>query len=218
MVSFSFDDVPDSAYSNGARLLDAHGLKGTFYIAPGICSKVEDHWRLISRQEVADLSARGHEIGCHTYAHVAVQRLTAQELYEDDQHCRSELRAICGDIVLRSFAFPFGNTGLLSKLRMQNIYATCRGIHVGINRGVVDLGLLKVQELYDSTSMASIEALLDDVERHGGWLIFYSHDIAEPASFIGCSPKLLDQALAAVRRRAIACLSVGDAAEALGLA
>ncbi|MCB8835211.1 polysaccharide deacetylase family protein, partial [Escherichia coli] len=33
VVSFTFDDVPDTALTNGARILEDHGVRGTFYIA-----------------------------------------------------------------------------------------------------------------------------------------------------------------------------------------
>ena len=35
LVSITFDDVPDTALVNGARVLERHGVRGTFYIAGG---------------------------------------------------------------------------------------------------------------------------------------------------------------------------------------
>jgi peptidoglycan/xylan/chitin deacetylase (PgdA/CDA1 family) len=67
LVSFTFDDVPDSAYTNGASILEDYGIQGTFYIASGTCGSTDTHWRVISREQVALLHARGHEIGCHTF-------------------------------------------------------------------------------------------------------------------------------------------------------
>ena len=217
VVSFTFDDVPETAYTNGARFLDDYGLRGTFYIAPGICGKTEDHWRVLTREQTADLSRRGHEIGCHTFAHVAVQSLSVAELEQDDRNCREALRQICGDVPLRNFAFPFGNAGLARKRQLQGQYDSCRGIHVGTNRGVVDLAMLRVQELYDSTGQAGVDRLLDDVQHKGGWLIFYTHDVDENPSAIGCTPALLDYALKAVTTRGITCMTVARALTELKL-
>lgn len=36
LVSFTFDDVPDTALHNGAAILERHGVRGTFYIAGGL--------------------------------------------------------------------------------------------------------------------------------------------------------------------------------------
>src|SRR5262245_11070502 len=72
LVSFTFDDVPTSAYLNGAHILEDLGVRGTFYIAAGRCGQkdqVED-WEVILPEQVAQLSANGHEIGSHTFSHV----------------------------------------------------------------------------------------------------------------------------------------------------
>ncbi len=71
LVSFTFDDVPDSAYTNGAAVLDRHGLHGTFYVASGTCGSMDTHWRVIGEDQVRALHGGGHEIGCHTFSHVA---------------------------------------------------------------------------------------------------------------------------------------------------
>ena len=42
LVSFTFDDVPASAYINGAAILEQHDMRGTFYIAAGICGTMDD--------------------------------------------------------------------------------------------------------------------------------------------------------------------------------
>ncbi len=78
LVSFTFDDVPDSAYTNGAAVLEQHGVRGTFYIATGTLGAADSHWRVIGRDQVRALHERGHEIGCHTFSHVGVDRLDAR--------------------------------------------------------------------------------------------------------------------------------------------
>ena len=67
LVSFTFDDVPASAYTNGAAILEDHGLRGTFYIASGTLGETDTDWRVIDRDQVRALHDRGHEIGCHTF-------------------------------------------------------------------------------------------------------------------------------------------------------
>ena len=218
VLSFTFDDVPESAYSEGARLLDDQGLKGTFYIAPGLCGLTEPQWRVISTDQVADLARRGHEIGGHTFGHCAVQSLKPRDLLDEDDRCHSALKEICGDIALKSFAFPFGNAGIVSKCLLQTRYQTCRGIRVGINRGPVDLAMLSVQQLYDvRLSTKQIDAQLDSLMRHGGWQIYCTHDVTTKPTGIGCSPALLDYAIKAATSRGIACMTVAAAAAELSL-
>ena len=36
IVSFCFDDIPDSAITNGARILNKYGYAGTYYVCMGL--------------------------------------------------------------------------------------------------------------------------------------------------------------------------------------
>src|SRR5437868_11766612 len=65
LVSFTFDDTPDSAFIHGARVLEENGARGTFYIAGGLCGTVVANRRQISAADCVQLHRRGHEIGCH---------------------------------------------------------------------------------------------------------------------------------------------------------
>lgn len=85
VVSFTFDDVPESAYENGAAILDEFGIQGTFYIAAGTCGAMDTYWRVIGRNQVSDLYRRGHEIGCHTFSHQAVDELDSRRMDEECQ-------------------------------------------------------------------------------------------------------------------------------------
>src|SRR5580693_5675760 len=98
LVSFTFDDVPTSAYTNGATVLEQHNVRGTFYIASGILGEMDRHWRVIDRAQVRALYDRGHEIGCHTFSHASVDRLDANELNEEVRRNNASLHALCSGI------------------------------------------------------------------------------------------------------------------------
>ncbi len=215
LVSFTFDDVPDSAFLNGARVLDRSGVRGTFYIAAGTCGAQDEYWRVIAREQVAALHESGHEIGAHTFSHVNVQTLSAAEMAEETRRNDARLREICGDVRIENFAYPFGDVSIFRKLQLQREFASCRSIYEGINSGMIDLGLLKVAPLY-GRSAASVPALLDEVVRTNGWLIFYSHDIADPPSWIGCTPELLGEAVALVKASGIEMVTVAEGLRAIG--
>ena len=86
-----------------------------------------------------------------------------------------------------------------------------------INRGVIDLAQLRAEELYDSTStLATIEHRLDDLEQNGGWLIFYTHDVRHDPTAIGCSPSYFAKVVESVRRRRIAVETVAATLERIG--
>ena|ERR1700738_3477530 len=70
MVSFTFDDIPKSAATTGARLLDEHGARGTFYVSGGVVGSSSPNWEMTDADNILALHARGHEIGCHTFSHI----------------------------------------------------------------------------------------------------------------------------------------------------
>jgi peptidoglycan/xylan/chitin deacetylase (PgdA/CDA1 family) len=217
LVSFTFDDVPDSAYTNGAAVLESLGVRGTFYIASGICGSTDTDWRLIGRDQVRALHQRGHEIGCHTFSHVGVDRLDAGALDEECRRNAEILRTICGGVAMTNFCYPFGRISLPRKRQLEARFDSCRGIYEGINAGTADLGLLRVIELYDRTLTADkLERVVRETRERNGWLIFYTHDVADPPSWIGCSPQLLRAAMEAVQVAGMPCLTVREALTAIG--
>jgi len=217
LVSFTFDDVPDSAYSNGAAVLENHNVRGTFYIASGTLGSADAHWRVIDRAQVRALYDQGHEIGCHTFSHVAVEQLSARALTEECRRNRESLLDLCPDIRLTNFCYPFGRASLTRKRELERQFDTCRGIYEGINAGTIDLGMLRVIELYDRTlTPAKLQNVLRETRECNGWLIFYTHDVATQPSWIGCSPRLLQTVVEAVQAEGMQCLTIRDALTAIG--
>jgi peptidoglycan/xylan/chitin deacetylase (PgdA/CDA1 family) len=216
LVSFTFDDVPDSACTNGAAILERAGVRGTFYIAAGTCGHHDAEWRVIERDQVRMLHDRGHEIGCHTFAHVAVDELDAQAMARECAQNRDVLREICVDLEVTNFAYPFGRASLPRKLQLGKRFDTCRGIYEGINAGTIDLAMLRVIELYDRTlTPEKLRGVLRETRERRGWLIFYTHDVAERPSWIGASPRLLRATIAAVQADGMRILPVRDALTAI---
>jgi peptidoglycan/xylan/chitin deacetylase (PgdA/CDA1 family) len=217
IVSFTFDDVPDTAFTNGARILGSYGILGTFYIAAGTCGRRDVHWRVIAPEQVRALHESGHEIGCHTYSHPDVAELTEQELADECRRNEDKVRELVGDIELTNFCYPYGSTSLPRKLQLQKRFDSCRGIYEGINAGTIDLGLLKVIELYDRTlSPEKLWRVLAQTQKQNGWLIFYVHDVDDDPSLMGCSPKLLHTVIDTLKEQNTACLSVAQAMTAIG--
>lgn len=217
IVSFTFDDVPDSAYTKGAAILETHNVRGTFYIAGGTCGNMDTHWRVIDREQVRALHVRGHEIGCHTFSHARVDQLDSGATEEECQRNQDALRELCSGVEVTNFCYPFGSVSLPRKRQIQRRFDSCRGIYEGINAGVVDLALLRVIELYNRTlTREKLNRVLRETRERNGWLIFYTHDVAQIPSWIGCSPQLLDATVEAAQAEKIQCLPIRDALEVIG--
>ena len=195
------------------------GFCGTFYIAAGISGTNDKYWRLIEGDQIRGLHRNGHEIGCHTYSHVNVDSLSRLEMDFECSRNHAALQALCGDVEISNFCYPFGRLTLSRKLQLQRRFDTCRGIYEGINAGTVDLGLLRVIELYDRTLTAEkIRHVVSETRSRKGWLIFYTHDVADPPSWIGCSPALLRHVVETVGAAGFECLPIRDALRRSGYA
>ena len=215
IVSFTFDDVDESAVFNGARILERHGIRGTFYVAGGLCGTRYQRWLFPSSESVRSLSERGHEIGCHTYSHPDVQTLDREGIEAELDANRRFFAA--QDVELNNFAYPYGSVGLPQKSVVQEHFWSCRGVRAGVNAGRADLGHLLAVQLYDVTLDADgIDTWINEARRRNGWLIFYTHDVAASPTEHGCSPALLELAAARAQQACCDCLTVRDAMAEIG--
>src|ERR1700760_1259381 len=68
MVSFTFDDIPKSAATTGAKILEDHNARGTFYVSGSLVGAIEADWAAVDAPDIVALHRNGHEIGCHTFS------------------------------------------------------------------------------------------------------------------------------------------------------
>ncbi|NTJ41911.1 polysaccharide deacetylase family protein [Agrobacterium larrymoorei] len=189
IVSFTFDDVPDTALTEGARILEQNGARGTFYIAGSLLGRHEPNRTLISEKGCKQLAAIGHEIGCHTFAHRAVHSLDHQQLNDDLDRNAFLLEGFDGSSDKRNFAYPYNQGSLRHRKIFADRYITARGGGDRINRGRVNRSYLWGMEIRQPESDAlSLVQQIDDVVARPGWLIFFTHDISDTPTPYGCSP------------------------------
>lgn len=209
VVAFSFDDVPESAATLGASLLEERGVRGSFYVCGGLAGQDWVGYRLAGLDRIAELSARGHEIGCHTAHHLRVTEVGTVELLRDVALNARILEPLVGK--LASFAYPYGAIGLRAKQALQSRFGVCRGIHGAMAVGFFDRGRLDATAL-DVTRIdrRGIDALLDAAVAKRGWLTFYTHDVREEPSGFGITPGLLAYAIDGALARGCRIETVGN--------
>ncbi len=173
VVALGFDDG-DATHFTAAKILNSHGVRGTFYINSG---DLNTRGKL-SVGQVRTLARQGHKIGGHTLHHVRLTDLTAIDQRVD----------ICGDraallklkIPVTTFAYPFGaNNG-----DSQNAARFC-GYNAARTVGGLALGSAPVESmrpalLYSVRTYGSVnhDTTLNDLkkqvtaaERAGGGLL-----------------------------------------------
>jgi peptidoglycan/xylan/chitin deacetylase (PgdA/CDA1 family) len=217
MVSFTFDDAPDSAAGEGAGLLEQHSGRGTFYLAGSLVDRPSDHWHGLSNDAVVRLHRAGHEIACHTYSHQSAVNLDEVAMAREIERNRRHFRGIDSSITLENFAYPYGIASVWRKPQLAETFRSARGILPGVNRDVIDLQFLRASPLVDrEINTTGVDRYFDEAVESGGWLIFYGHDVANAPSPYGCTPDLMRHALQAAGKRNMPIVTVAEALRRIG--
>jgi peptidoglycan/xylan/chitin deacetylase (PgdA/CDA1 family) len=217
MVSFTFDDVPKSAATLGTAILERHGALGTFYVIGSQVGTSSALWDMVDSEDIVALHRQGHEIACHTFSHKRACDLDAEALSAEIARNQQYLRSLDASIRIENFAYPFGYGSFVRKRQLKSVFKSCRSIVPGVNSGDVDLQFLRAMPLIDRRiDRDGIERAFDQAENDNGWLIFYTHDVADAPSPYGCSPSLLNEALEAASRRKIPVLNMAEALRCAG--
>lgn len=184
IVSFTFDDIPASAWTSGASILENEGVRGTFYIAGVFIDSHDDEQEMISTQGCSELAAAGHELACHTYSHRKLSSFSRGGLEEDLDRNDSVLGSFDKSRHRRNFSVPFGMASPIMQPLLRRRFKTARGIMPGINRGSIDPYNLAAVELRpDPNYLDAADRWLEDVLQNGGWLIIFTHDVSPTPSF-----------------------------------
>jgi len=214
-VSLCFDDFPQSAARCAAPMIEQRGWRATWYVAGGFIGQTESvHGAMFQAADLQALRRNGHDFGCHTFDHIDCRNASAAEISEQNRLSAAFLRTH-GIEDVRSFAFPFGSVDLAAK-KLLSEGPALRGIQPGINRGVVDLNLLKACGLQDNqggTRRALSE--IDALREQNGWVIIFTHDVRENPSPWGVSPADYADLLAAIDASGAEVVTIGEMVDRL---
>ena len=217
LISFSFDDFPKSAGEAGARILERHGWRGTYFTGGGYAGGENHLGRMYDIGDLKRLHSDGHEIACHTFSHIDVGQTALEEVEAEVERNRSFLTACGFDTPLETFAFPYGEASPTAKLALGIRFRALRVVRPGINRGTADRGLLMAVPL-DGGEAGLKRALswIEEAQRNPGWLIFYGHDVRENPSEWGCTPDFLETVCRAVSETGCDVLTINRALYRVG--
>lgn len=216
IVSFTFDDVPLSAWTEGASIVEATGARATFYIAGAMVGTNEPDRRLIPLEGCVDLAGRGHELACHTYAHGKLADYGRKALRADLDRNAVFLGKCDGRRTPRNFAVPYTMSWPPAQAELRRRFRSSRSGLRGINRGSVDLYNLASVGLGDGgPDLEAMRTLLDDLVDRPGWLIFFTHDVSDTPTRFGCRTANFARLVEMAAKRDCAVLTVDAALDAL---
>jgi len=175
-LSFTFDDGWESAFTNGATLLNRYGYEGTFYLNPSTI----DTASFMTSGQVADLVKNGHEIASHGYEHLNFTTLKREDINYQFEHASNYFKEI-HNMQRVNFAAPFGGNDPQTMFYARKYYASLRGTADGVNtRQNMDPYNLRVLYVGGSVSLEKLSAAIADAKSKNGWLILIYHRIETP--------------------------------------
>jgi peptidoglycan/xylan/chitin deacetylase (PgdA/CDA1 family) len=199
-VSFTFDDGLASTYTNAAPTLAKYGLTGTDYVIPGCigmttvpntCHANTDT-PYMSWDQVASLQNSGWEIGSHTETHPYLATsdatdgqpnvLTPAQVTQELTQSKATLAA--HGINATDFSSPYGDYNNAVLAQIAKYYATQRGFADQNNNdwGSTNDYIINDYHVEGTTTVAQVEAKIDDAIANHRWLVLTFHNILPNAS------------------------------------
>ncbi len=193
VISFTFDDFPRSALTNGGAILQRAGLAGTYYASLGLIGTRAPAGPLFVERDLPELIECGHELGCHTFDHRHSWD-TSPAVFERSIARNSDAvgRMLPG-ARLSTFSYPMSPPRARTKHKTSAQFVCCRGGGQTFNAGTVDLNYLQAYFLEKAHGDgAPVRDLIEENRRRRGWLILATHDVVGDPSPFGCTPQFFE--------------------------
>jgi len=188
-LSLTFDDARQSQLDRGLPILDAHGVRATFYVTPENMRPRLDDWRAAV--------TRGHEIGNHTLTHPcsgnfpwsrhkALEECTLEQMEEELLGANRVIEELLG-VTPTTFAYPCGETfvgrgeGVKSYVPLvARSFLVGRGVYDTRHNDPAFCDLAQVTCCTaDGATFEELKELIDSSAEQGGWLILCSHEVGD---------------------------------------
>jgi peptidoglycan/xylan/chitin deacetylase (PgdA/CDA1 family) len=218
LVSFTFDDFPRSALFDGGVTLERYGAVGTYYVVLGLMGKIAPTGEMFHREDLPFLFERGHELGCHTFAHCHSYETPSPRFERSILDNQRALRTLAPEADFKTLSYPISCPRPDTKRCAAKYFSGCRGGGQTYNSGTIDLNNLQAFFLEQSRDKpAAIKRMIDSNRRAGGWLIFATHDVCEKPTRFGCTSALFDEIVRYSVDSDSRVLSMSEALESIGV-
>ena len=192
LISFTFDDFPQSALLQGGAILRHFGLRGTYFAAFGLMGTTGATGSIFRPQDLTVLLDQEHELGCHTFAHCDSWETKPTDLEQSVVDNRVALQSSLPGAAFRTFSYPISPPRAQTKRRMGRHFDCCRGGGQKINVGSADLNYLSAYFIEQARgNIRAMKDLIDQNQHSKGWLIFATHDVCSTRHSLGAHPIFL---------------------------
>jgi len=212
LVSFTFDDFPRSALHCGGAILKSHGACGTYYASFGLLGLQAPAGKIFEPEDLPELVAQGHELGCHTFHHCHSWTTPPAEFEESVIENRRALGRYLPGSEFKTFSYPITCPHPGTKRRMGRHFACSRGGGQVHNFQIADLNHAAAYFLEkDSDDLTPVKRMIERNKQDCGWLILATHDVCDVPTQYGCKPGFFEKVVRCVVQSGSRILPVCDA-------
>ena len=186
-VSLTFDDGYYSAYSKGVPILDAAGLKCTFYTITTLVGDTVDGYVTLS--QLQSLSKNGHEIGNHTRTHPFLSTVSSTQLTSETNGAQQDLQT--WGFNPTTFAYPYDDYGgsstsaVVAAVKATGVRGARDSDYGGYNNSTsFPLLLDSMPSEYDlsTDNVATVTGWIQEAVANKMWVIILWHRVDETLS------------------------------------
>jgi peptidoglycan/xylan/chitin deacetylase (PgdA/CDA1 family) len=144
----------------------------------------------MSVDHIRDLTARGHEIGCHTASHKRLPTETQRIIEEEILLSRRYLERLVGAV--ETFSYPYGayDHRIVAVVKRAG-FLGARSVHDGLNDDGVDPFLLKCKAITIRTTIQEVRKWIEAARQRQAWLVLMFHQIDDQGRAPSCTPEML---------------------------
>lgn len=193
LISFTFDDFPQSALRVGGATLEKYGVAGTYYASFGLMGKEAPTGSIFVPEDLPRLLEHGHELGCHTYSHSNAWETDPAAFEASVIKNQKALQEFAPGASFRTLSYPYSVPRPNTKDRLTKYFACCRCGGQTFNIGEVDANYLSAFFLEKSrNNPANVKNLIEENRLAKGWLILATHDVSDQPTPFGCTPAFFE--------------------------
>jgi peptidoglycan/xylan/chitin deacetylase (PgdA/CDA1 family) len=212
ILSVTFDDFPRSAWTVGGELLAEVGGQATYYLSGTFHKANVDGVPYFRDDDVDELVAAGHELGCHSFDHRSVLDSSPSDYLRSVQRNADFVGSLLPGYRLRSHAFPYGHVRIVNRIALRRRFEVLRGIQkprrvTGFDATHVDAGGLEDRRQGDF----DWPRLMAETARARGWLVLFTHGVTDQPTPYDTRPLELKRILSCAKNVGLDILSVGGA-------
>jgi peptidoglycan/xylan/chitin deacetylase (PgdA/CDA1 family) len=175
-VSITFDDGLASQFTYAFPLLQAQGLRATFFIVTNYIGYLSyiDEW------DLGEYTADGQEIGSHTESHHDLTKLKTNQLYTELSQSQLMLHDLTGQEVA-ALAYPFGSYDSTVIAATDDFYIAARTANSNaLNASTpnfYELNVIWPNEGGTANVIPYLQSWVDSAVAENKWMIEMFHDI-----------------------------------------